>query len=203
MGTTQGILARTQWVEEQAQAPQERMHRIFGAGGLVGERTYGTFGEVICFSELSWTAVSHQLTSGFTGYRRGPYAPWALGLSKEILVRDPWKARPVFYMSDGDLSHMGAAPIALQDRCVRSVPGQPNNDWTHEREWRMCRGDGPPMPANTPWGFPFGTGALSWLIVGISGWEPRAIHASIRGLPPVPRYLWSGAGLISDGHLVL
>jgi len=144
----------------------------------------------ICMSEFTVAAIAQQLSGGFTV--RGRYQPWAIALNKAGPVLAEF-ARPVLYLSREEMGQTASLPSPLRDRRVESVPGQPGSDWSHEREWRICWGDDVANP-----GLNLIPGTVCSIIVGRSGWTPsgRGYHPT-----PIPRWLWTGRGLVDDGHI--
>ena len=171
-----------------SQAAEARLNQILTGGVLKASRPHGAAFPAICMSELTQLAIEKQLRSGFTW--KGPYAPWGLVLAKtapEVASH----ARPVLYLSPDEMAATNALPPRLLDRRVESVPGVRNNDWTHEREWRICWG----VDVENA-GIALVPGTICFVIVGRSGWMPegRGYHPS-----PIPRWLWNGAAIVDDG----
>lgn len=185
-----------------AAAPEQRLHDIFASGGIKGFSTYGTADyPVVCFSELTREAIRVQMTTGFVLGRRPPWAPWALVMRKQQLIRDG--VRPVLYMSSDELRHLGPdTPPSLWTRCVRSVPGSRSDDWSHEREWRLCTDTIPPATA-APFGLPL-NGRVLAVIVGRPGWVPRDVHDSLdfsSGLDGIERWYFHDGQIRMNGYL--
>ena len=175
-----------------SQQAEERLIAILTDGAIKAAVPHGAQFPAVCMSEFTLPAIEHQLRSGFTS--RGPYQPWAVVLNKTgpIMVEH---ARPVLYLSYAEMMATNGLSPALKDRRVQSVPGERENDWTHEREWRMCWGadvERAGIRLDLP-------GTLRAIIVGRSGWTPHA--RSLHPTTPIPRWLWTGASLVTDGEI--
>jgi hypothetical protein len=195
LGTVEGWTARSRHADEQRVLAQQRLDGIFTIGGILARQGHGTVGPVVCFSELTFQAIQVQLATGFVGGRKPAYEPWGLVLHKGPLLA--MGVRPVLYLSQEERDLLSSAPASLRDRMVRSVPGDPANDWTHEREWRLTFGDATPQN-NIPWGVPLAPATVRAVIVGVQGWQPARPYASFG---PIARWLWTGSGLFDDGVL--
>lgn len=173
-----------------SQQAEDRLNAILTTSVIRAAVPHGAQFPAVCMSELTIPAIEEQLRSGFTS--RGPYQPWAVVLSKTgpMMVGH---ARPVMYLSYDEMVGTNGLPPQLRDRRVQSVPGERNNDWTHEREWRMCWG----VNAEGA-GILLIPGVVWFVIVGRSGWMPagRGLHST-----PIPRWLWTGRSLVPDGEI--
>lgn len=179
-------------------SPEHRLCGILQQGAVRGAKTWGTLGPVVCVSEPSETALKVMLGTGVT--HRGPYAPWAVLIRREALIAAGF--RPVWHMSDEEMSATDGQTARFRDRRVSYNPGRV--DWLAEREWRLCWGlkDEPDAPS-----FDL-TNALEGVIVGESGWMPSPAveysgHATwtryARSCHNVSRLWWNGKDLLDDG----
>ncbi len=201
--TAAGRAAQAGYYRRLGELPEERMRSIFAEGGVRGFEAHGTFGPVVCFSELSYTAISTVITTGFTPGRRAPYKPWALVFHKAPLLR--LGVRPVLYLSYQEMSYFPGAPTSFTDRCVRSVPGDRNNDWSHEREWRLCSDEELPdgASAGSPFGVGLGQATLMAVIADRRGWTPHQVHHTLTrdAAAPIRRWVLEDGNLVDDGPL--
>lgn len=200
--TLSGQQAARTYRAQRAAAPEQHLHDIFASGDIKGFPAPGTGAyPVVCFSEFTLEAIRVQMTTGFVLGRRPPWAPWALILRKQQLIDDG--VRPVLYLSRDELSHLGPdTPPSLWTRCVRTVPGSRSNDWSHEREWRLCTNVIPSATA-APFGLPL-NGRVLAVIVGRPGWRPNDVHPSLdfsSGLDGIQRWYFHDGRIIEDGYL--
>ncbi|MEV7641356.1 hypothetical protein AB0O32_15570 [Streptomyces rubiginosohelvolus] len=139
---------------------EERMVSILHSGVLRGAPDFWAEAPVVCFSEVTETARRVMLRDGVGG--RGPYEPWGVVLDRAQLISAG--ARPVLYLSKGEMDQTKTLPPRLRNRRVRYDPG--SSDWLHEREWRLCfEPEQTPELAITPQ-------LVVGVIVGRQGWMP-------------------------------
>lgn len=161
----------------------QRLGEIVRTGYLRGFRA-GTEGPVVCFAELTASAVQHQLVSGFT--TRGPYEPFGVLIHKSAAVTAG--ARQVWYVEPARWSDTDRLPTReLRDRRVKSLPGSAI-DWTHEREWRIALR---PESAPPRWDLP------PEAIAGIITDDPY-----IRDVMPAPAFVGADVWLFNSGDLL-
>jgi hypothetical protein len=184
--------------------PERRLVQILQQGILRAALAFGTAGPVLCVSESTTSAIRVMLSTGVTS--RGPYAPWALLLDRDALIRRDF--RPVWHMSGQELQATSELPASYRDRRIRYEPGVV--DWLAEREWRACWGDSPIEDGRVP-GLEL-TGVLNGVIVGRRGWMPPPIttfdgpvtwRRYARSCHAVPRLWWNGQELVADGEFNL
>ncbi|MGK3206908.1 hypothetical protein [Amycolatopsis sp. MEPSY49] len=170
--------------------PEDRLAMILTCGFIQGFSTFGTWGPVVCTSEVSGAGLAALFSTGVTS--RGPYEPWAVVLKRDAAIDLGF--RPVWYMDTQERVATNDLPVRMLDRRVTYNPGL--EDWLAEREWRLCWGDTEIRPGNVPAiSLP---GLITAVIVGQSGWQP------LRGPAPtwfdgIPRCLWDGQNLVVDG----
>lgn len=173
---------------------EERLANILTTGGLTAFPVHGTNGTpVIGASDISPADLEAAFRTGLN--TRGPFAPWALVLSRESM----WDAgaRPVIYADHvrarivrEALNSWSVGQEALVQRVDLNVY---RSDWTHEREWRWLPSAGRGELQVWP--------QLDAVIVGQPGWQPPNVHAH-GDAPRVARWWYTGGSLVDDGMIV-
>jgi hypothetical protein len=131
-----------------AASPEVRLWHILRGWRIRGFPTYYSFGgPVICFTEARPEAIGNLIDGG--------YAPWGLVFPKQAV----WKSggAPVGYIRKDEWNDIAELPPRIRARFVRLELGE--EDWTHEREWRIVGDE-----------FRFNPGTLSAILVGDRDW---------------------------------
>ncbi|MFF4653573.1 hypothetical protein [Streptomyces sp. NPDC001380] len=148
----------------------ERLNRILAEERLLGFAPFGAPTPVICFSESPPDQMAHLIADRH-------FAPWGIVIDRTTILASgggsvAYLPRRVADTFPEKLRHW---VVSVETDGVRRA------DWTHEREWRL------PAPVSGDDGHHYRSippGAVTAVLVGFAGWQPRPmVSSSIKAHP--------------------